>query len=85
MPGFTSAWRTNDVVTYDTMRAAANRLAAALVAEARHTDRAARQARAELAQLRQDVANVDGYDRAAVLTLRDRIEAQLHELEDRGQ
>ena len=84
MPGVTSAWRTNDVVTYDAMRAAATRLTAVLVARARDSGSSAPRAREELSRLRSEVADVDGYDRTAVVELAGRIEARLRELEDRG-
>ncbi|MGN6221406.1 MAG: hypothetical protein ACTHNQ_18055 [Microbacterium sp.] len=83
MPAVTSAWRANDVVAYDAMRTAATRLTAALLSHARRTDHAAERARDELIRLREDVAAVDGYDRTAVIALKDRIQARLRELEER--
>jgi hypothetical protein len=80
MPAVTSAWRANDVVVYDAMRTAATRLTAALLSHARRT---AEPARDELIRLREDVAAVDGYDRPAVIALKDRIQARLRELEER--
>lgn len=76
-----SAWRANDVVVYDAMRAVATRLTAAVAARAQLTDSGAERARVELTQLRRDVASVDGYDRAAVVALTERIQARLYELE----
>jgi len=84
MPGVPSVWRTNDVVTFDAMRAAATRLTAILVARARDSGSSALLARDELTRLGSEVADVDGYDRTAVVALTGRIEARLRELEDRG-
>lgn len=76
----TSAWRVNDVVAYESMREAATRLAALLLAPARHSVETSERSGAELAQLRHDVLTVDGYDRAAVAAIARRIDARIGEL-----
>ncbi|KJL45005.1 hypothetical protein [Microbacterium trichothecenolyticum] len=81
MPGATSPWRVNDVVRYDRMRHNATTLTALLVAVARAGDYEAEPARVELAGWRREVGAVDGFDRAAVAALTERIDLRIRELE----
>ncbi|MBW9108978.1 hypothetical protein JNB63_07330 [Microbacterium trichothecenolyticum] len=81
MPGATSPWRVNDVVTYDWMRHNATALTALLIAIARAGGDEAEQARVELAEWRREVEMVDGFDRAGVIALADRIDRRIRELE----
>jgi hypothetical protein len=81
MPGTTSPWRVNDVVVYDRMRQHATALTALLVGVARAGGDEAERARAELAGWRREVATVDGFDRATVTALAERIDTRIRELE----
>lgn len=81
MPGATSPWRVNDVVTYDRMRDAATALSALLLAIANANGPDADQARVEQAEWRSEVAAVDGYNRSAVVDLAERIDRRIRELE----
>lgn len=76
----TSAWRASDVVEHDLLRDAAAALTAALLDAARTDSSAASGLRDEAGGLRRQVVSVDGYDRAAVTALRQRLEARLAEL-----
>ena len=75
----TSAWRASDVVEHDLLRDAAAALTAALLTAARADDSAASGLRDEAGVVRREVAGVDGYDRAAVTALRQRLEARFTE------
>ena len=75
-----SAWRVNDVVAYDLMRASATRLTALLLALADADRGTSNGATGEVAQLRHDVLTVDGYDRAAVVALALRIDERIESL-----
>ncbi|MGX5769751.1 hypothetical protein ACWKWN_03255 [Microbacterium trichothecenolyticum] len=81
MPGATSPWRVNDVVTYDRMRDAATTLSALLLTIANANGPDAEQARVEQGEWRREVAAVDGYDRAAVTDLAERMAQRIRELE----
>lgn len=81
MPGATSPWRVNDVVTYDRMRHNATTLTALLIAVAHARGDEAEQPQVELAEWRREVETVDGFDRAAVTALADRIDRRIRELE----
>lgn len=81
MPGATSPWRVNDVVTYDRMRHDATTLIALLIGVARAGGEEAEQARVELAGWRREVETVDGFERAAVTALAERIDIRVRELE----
>ncbi|MDQ7876579.1 hypothetical protein Q9R08_01175 [Microbacterium sp. QXD-8] len=81
MPGATSPWRVNDVVTYDRVRDAATTLSALLLTIANDGGAVVEPARVELADWRREVAAVDGYDRAAVTDLAERIDRRIRELE----
>jgi len=75
-----SAWRVNDVVAYDLMRAAATRLTAMLLSWVDADPEGSASATEEVAQLRHDVLTVDGYDRAAVAALALRIDERIESL-----
>ena len=81
MPGATSPWRVNDVVTYDRMRQNATTLTALLIGVARAGGDEAEQPQVEMAEWRREVETVDGFDRAAVTALGDRIDRRIRELE----
>lgn len=81
MPGATSPWRVNDVVTYDRMRQNATTLTALLIGIAHAGGDEAEQLRVELAEWRREVETVDGFDRAAVTALTGRIDRRIRELE----
>ena len=81
MPGATSPWRVNDVVTYDRMRHNATTLTALLIGVAHAGGDEAEQAPVELTEWRREVETVDGFDRAGVIELADRIDRRIRELE----
>ena len=81
MPGATSPWRVNDVVTYDRMRHNATTLTALLIGIARTGGDEAEQARIELARWRREVETMDGFDRAAVTAVAERIALRIREVE----
>lgn len=71
-----AAWRANDVVAYEAMRESATALIALLLRRA--TDGS--DPLGEATKLRQDVLEVDAYDRAAVTALAARIAHRAAEL-----
>lgn len=75
-----SAWRANDVVEYDAMRDSAATLTALLLQASNARTASDHEAQADIAQLRKDVLEVDGYDRAAVAELAARISSRIAEL-----
>jgi len=70
----------NDVVAYDAMKEVATTLTALLFASGDHGSAGSDSVRAELADLRQDVLTVDGYDRGAVAELAVRIRDRVTQL-----
>lgn len=75
-----SAWRADDVVTYDVMQESATTLTALLLRTIELDPRSTDRIRSEIAGWRDDVLTVDAYDRAAVAALAALIEARSHEL-----
>lgn len=73
MPVERSAWRANDSVAYEQMRAAADALVSLLLDESPPDVTGA-------ALVLDDAQSVDGFDRAAVDAARERFEAQLSDL-----
>ncbi len=80
-----SAWRTNDVVTYDAMRESASMLLSLLV-NSSTADRTGRDSNpGEIESLRNDVLSVQAYDRAAVSSLSARIENRIAQVTEARQ
>lgn len=75
-----SAWRANDVVTYDVMRESATTLTALLHRVIVLNPRVGDRIRSEIAAWRDDVVTVNAYDRADVVALATRIEARSREI-----
>ncbi len=76
-----SAWRVNDVVFYELMRAASADLAGELLRRASRDDAAQSDLRMEAGRLGNAVAEVDVFDRSAVAALAGRIDQRRRELE----
>ncbi|WP_396655634.1 hypothetical protein [Microbacterium sp.] len=75
-----SPWRVNDVVTYERMREAASALTALLLQAIDRDPRHADEVRREIIERRREVLSTDGYDRASVVALSERIDARIREL-----
>ena len=74
------AWRTNDVVAYDAMRDSATTLTALVLHSSNSGTPTGHKVPDDIAQLRKDVLEVEGYDRAAVAELAARIRSRIAEL-----
>lgn len=75
-----SAWRANDVVAYDGLRAACN-TAVALLIRLSNEDAIRRiEALSEAATIRRQTLEVDGFDRAATDAARASLDARIAEL-----
>ncbi len=75
-----SAWRANDVVSYDAAREGATMLIALLLRRVSDEPAAEPSLTDELQKLRHDVLTVNGYDRAAVSALAAHIRGRIAEL-----
>lgn len=75
-----SAWRTNDVVTYEAMRESATTLTALLLRASSGDPTTNSSATIEVRELRDAVVGVDGFDRAAVSALAAHIRRRIAEL-----
>lgn len=80
MASSNSAWRANDVVAYEAMRDAANKAIALLLRARDDAGIRGADTTEEAADIRREMLEVDGYDRAAVDVFRNRLDDRIAEV-----